>query len=167
MNAQDKEYIVPTVSIVGWSGSGKTAFVEDLIKNLVDKGYKIAALKHNAYNFQMDKPGKDSYRHKEAGASMVIISSKDKFAVIKDTEKEEEVIDLVNKNVDESYDLVIVEGFKAGDLPKIEIYRPSLDKGMITNEDKLITRIVNDKGIEDLLSYIEDVTNYLIENLIK
>ena len=69
MNVQGNEYIVPTVCIIGWSGSGKTAFVESLIKNLVTKGYKIAALKHNAYNFQMDKPGKDSYRHKEAGAN--------------------------------------------------------------------------------------------------
>jgi len=166
MNVQGNEYIVPTVCITGWSGSGKTAFIESLIKNLVSKGYKIAALKHNAYNFQMDKPGKDSYRHKDAGASTVIISSKNKVAVIKDTEKEEEVIDLVNDNVDKSFDLVLVEGFKAGNLPKVEIYRPNLNKGTITNEINLISRIVNDKTIEDLLMHVDEISEILIKNYI-
>lgn len=167
MSAQDNGYIVPTVCITGWSSSGKTAFIESLINNLVNKGYKIATLKHNAYNFQMDKPGKDSYRHKKAGASTVIISSTNKVAVIKDTEKEEEVIDLVNDNVDKSYDLVLVEGFKAGNLPKVEIYRPSLDKGTITNENNLISRIVNDKTLEDLLVHVEKISEILIKNYIK
>ena len=167
MNVLDNQCLIPTISIVGWSGSGKTVFIVEIISNLVNKGYKIATLKHNAHNFQIDKPGKDSYRHKEAGAQTVIISSKDRVAIIKETESEEDVINLINNNVDESYDLVIVEGFKTGNLPKIEVYRPSLDKGMITNDDKLISRIVNDKSIEDLLSYVEDVTDYLIENLIK
>jgi molybdopterin-guanine dinucleotide biosynthesis protein B len=166
MSVQDNEYIVPTVSIVGWSGSGKTLFVVDLIENLVKKGYKIATLKHNAYKFQMDKPGKDSYRHKEAGAKTVIISSKEKIAVIKEVEEEQKVVDLINKFVDDSYDLAIVEGFKSGDLPKIEIYRPNLQKGMITNNKNLIKRIVNDTTEEELLSKVEEVSNYLINELI-
>ena len=166
MSVQDNEYIVPTVSIVGWSGSGKTLFIVDLIENLVKKGYKIATLKHNAYKFQMDKPGKDSYRHKEAGAKTVIISSKEKIAVIKEVEEEQKVVDLINKFVDDSYDLAIVEGFKSGDLPKIEIYRPNLQKGMITNNKNLIKRIVNDTTEEELLSKVEEVSNYLINELI-
>lgn len=167
MNVQGDEYIVPTVSIVGWSGSGKTTFITKLIENLVKKEYKIATLKHNAYKFQMDKPGKDSYRHKEAGAKTVIISSNYKVAVIKDIEEEQRVIDLVNQNVDESYDLVLVEGFKAGKLPKVEIFRPELNKGKITNEVNLIKRIVNDTSEEELLSNVEEIAKTLIKKYIK
>lgn len=163
MNALDKKLIVPTISIVGWSGSGKTTFVVKLIENLVKKGYKIASFKHNAYKFQMDKKGKDSYRHKKAGASMSIISSKEKVAIVKDLEKEENVEDIINNYVDNTYDLVIVEGFKSGFLPKFEIYRPSLKKGYISNKVNLIERIVNDSTEEEFIKNVE----YISEKIIK
>jgi len=70
-------------SFVGSSGSGKTTFVEKLIKRLAEKGYKVGAIKHDAHRFEIDKPGKDSYRFKEAGAKVVVISSSEKLAMVR------------------------------------------------------------------------------------
>jgi molybdopterin-guanine dinucleotide biosynthesis protein B len=76
--------MVPIVSIVGKSGSGKTTLLEKVIKELTHRGYTVGVLKHDAHGFEIDHEGKDSWRHKKAGASTVALSSPEKFAVIKD-----------------------------------------------------------------------------------
>ncbi len=110
----------PIISIVGKSGSGKTTFIERLIPELKQRGYKIGTIKHTAHDFEFDKPGKDSWRHKQSGADAVIIAGNTKFAMIKD-------INLPCLDDFMLYfremDLVISEGYKKDNKPKIEIIR--------------------------------------------
>ncbi|MBW2593520.1 MAG: molybdopterin-guanine dinucleotide biosynthesis protein B [Deltaproteobacteria bacterium] len=110
----------PIISIVGKSGSGKTTFIERLIPELKNRGYKIGTIKHTCHNFEFDKPGKDSWRHKRSGADTVIIASDNKFSMVKD-------IDSATLNGFKPYfkemDIVITEGYKNGNKPKIEIIR--------------------------------------------
>ncbi len=110
----------PIISIVGKSGSGKTTFIERLIPELKQRGYKIGTIKHTAHDFEFDKPGKDSWRHKQSGADAVIIAGNTKFSMVKD----------VNLPCLDDFmlyfremDLVISEGYKKDNKPKIEIIR--------------------------------------------
>lgn len=113
---------VPVVSIVGTSGSGKTTLVTKLITELCRRGFSVAAIKHDAHGFSIDHKGKDSWRHKQAGASSVAISSPAKLAIIKDVENEwppERIIETFLADAD----IVITEGYKRGTFPKIEVVR--------------------------------------------
>ena len=108
------------ISIVGKSGSGKTTFIERLIPELKKRGYKIGTVKHTVHNFEFDKPGKDSWRHKQAGADTAIIASADKFSVVRDAGPT--TLDDFRPYF-EGMDLVITEGYKNEHMPKIEIIR--------------------------------------------
>ncbi|WP_459836999.1 molybdopterin-guanine dinucleotide biosynthesis protein B [Halanaerobaculum tunisiense] len=154
------------LSIVGWSNSGKTTFITKLIPRLKKKGYKVGTIKHNAHKFKIDKPGKDSWRHREAGAETVILSSHEKVAVIKEVNKEVPVKELADKYIDSSFDLVIVEGFKTGDLPKIEIFRPDLYDEYAVSKDEVLKRIINseqEKTVDNIFNNKLDETVELIE----
>ena len=149
--------MIPMVSIVGYSNSGKTTFITKLIPRLKQKGYKVGTIKHNAHKFEIDKPGKDSWRHKEAGAETVILSSQEKVAMIKKVEEEILVEELVEKYIDSRLDLVIVEGYKTGSTPKIEIFRPDLYDQPALAKDKLLTRIVNKEEKEEAELFTEQL----------
>lgn len=112
--------MTPIISIVGKSGSGKTTFIERLIPELKKRGYKIGTIKHTVNNFEFDKPGKDSWRHKQSGADTVILASNNKFSMVKDTNPT--TLDDF-KPYFKDMDLVITEGYKTGSKPKIEIIR--------------------------------------------
>lgn len=146
--------MIPTVSIVGWTNSGKTTFITKLIPVLKNRGYKIATIKHNAHKFEIDKEGKDSWRHRQAGADTVILTSEEKIALIKEIEEEVAVEELVNRYIDQEIDLVIVEGYKTGSVPKIEVYRPGSYDQPVFTEDEVLTRIINRE--EDLTELFED-----------
>jgi molybdopterin-guanine dinucleotide biosynthesis protein MobB len=110
-------------SFVGSSGSGKTTFVEKLIKRLAERGYKVGAIKHDAHRFEIDKPGKDSYRFKEAGAKVVVISSSEKLAMVRvNSDNELDIHEIVLRYFGD-VDIVITEGYKKSDIPKFEVYR--------------------------------------------
>ena len=125
------------INVVGsQSNVGKTTVIEGLIKELKSRGLSIGTIKHDIHGFDMDQKGKDTYRHSEAGSETVIISSKNKMAVIKKIREEislEELIDLAKDK-----DIIIVEGYKNSDLRKIEVYRSELCNEIITKEEKLI-----------------------------
>ncbi|MEF3254059.1 MAG: molybdopterin-guanine dinucleotide biosynthesis protein B [Deferribacterales bacterium] len=111
------------VSFVGSSGSGKTTLIEKIVKTLSFKGYRIGCIKHDAHRFEIDKPGKDSFRFKEAGAEIVSISSSEKIALIKShLDKEMDILEIIIKYFSD-VDFVITEGYKRSTLPKIEILR--------------------------------------------
>ncbi|MTI60122.1 MAG: molybdopterin-guanine dinucleotide biosynthesis protein B [Firmicutes bacterium] len=146
--------MIPIVSIVGWTNSGKTTFITKLIPVLKSRGYRIATIKHNAHKFEIDKQGKDSWRHRQAGAETVILSSKEKIAVIKEIKEEVAVEELVSRYIDQEIDLVIVEGYKTGSVPKIEVFRPDLYDQLVFPEGEVLTRIINRE--EDLTELYED-----------
>lgn len=132
--------MIPVVSIVGYSNSGKTTLIERIIPILKNKGYKIGTIKHDAHDFNIDYEGKDSWRMRRAGADIVTISSKTQMAMIKTIEEEEKIDDIVNRLFNGVH-LVITEGYKAGDKPKIEVVR--FDKPSIPPKDNLIGIVDN------------------------
>jgi molybdopterin-guanine dinucleotide biosynthesis protein B len=112
----------PVVSIVGESKSGKTTLLESLIGELRSRGHQLAAIKHTHSDFEMDQPGKDSWRLREAGCDTVVLSSPKKMAVFAEREDEanlEELFSLIKGDID----LVLTEGFKRANTPKIEVHR--------------------------------------------
>lgn len=113
------------ISIVGKSKSGKTTLIEGLVSELKSRGYRIATVKHVTHRESADKPGKDSWRHIQAGSEATATSSPDGIMLVKPTTYDpslEEVTRLFN----EEYDIVIAEGFKQGDAPKIEVHRKQI-----------------------------------------
>ena len=139
--------MIPVVSIVGMSGTGKTTLMEKLIAELVRRGYRVATIKHDVHGFEIDHEGKDSWRHKRAGAHTVVISSPKKAAVIRDVERDltlEEVRDQLIQDVD----LILSEGYKKDVQPKIEVFRKGKYEGLLcTSEDNLIA-VVSDETFE-------------------
>jgi len=135
--------MVPIVSIVGKSDSGKTYLLEKLVSFLVAKGYRIATVKHDVHGFDVDKEGKDSWRHKQAGASTVVLSSPTKIAVIKDLSEELNLEQIRGNWVSEA-DLILTEGYKRAHYPKVEV---SLFKNagqlICTEEDQLVAVVCN------------------------
>jgi molybdopterin-guanine dinucleotide biosynthesis protein B len=121
---------VPVVSIVATrSGAGKTTLIESLVRVLKGKGYRVGVLKHDVKKFEIDHPGKDSYRFTEAGADSVVIASPSKLAMIRRMEKEKSIGELLWLFREE--DIVIVEGFRNNPYPKIEIHRRESDAGLL------------------------------------
>ena len=127
-------FVVNVVSEV--SNVGKTTVIEGMIKELKSRGYSVGTIKHDAHGFDIDKKGKDTYRHREAGSETVIISSKNRMAMIKEVENEVPLEELINMVSDK--DFVIVEGYKKSSLQKIEIFRGEVSKKIITPRNKLI-----------------------------
>ncbi|MFQ5484178.1 MAG: molybdopterin-guanine dinucleotide biosynthesis protein B, partial [Desulfobacterales bacterium] len=146
----------PIISIVGKSNSGKTVLVEKLIKEIKKRGYRIGIIKHAHHRFTLDKRGKDSWRHKVAGADTVVVLSPDKLAMVKD--HNDESIDSLRKYFMD-VDLVITEGFKRERKPKIEILRGARnDKPLCGNDDSLIALVTDTDTVLDVPTFgMEDI----------
>ena len=140
-----KEFnVIPIISIVGKSDSGKTTLIEKLVPELTRRGYRIATVKHDVHGFEVDREGKDSWRHKQAGAHTVVISSPEKVALIRDVEKDL-TLEEIRERLIQDVDLILSEGYKKDVQPKIEIFRKEKHKELLcTKEDNLIA-IVSDK----------------------
>lgn len=142
---------VPAVAIVGWSGSGKTTLLEALIALFKDRGLRVAALKHDAHDFSIDKEGKDSYRFTAAGAERTVICAPHKLALIEQLAQPLELEALLER-FDTEMDLVLVEGFKTQQVPKIEVYRPSLKHELMCVQPQRFPGVValaSDAPLED------------------
>lgn len=114
------------ISIIGKSGSGKTTLLKKLIPELVKRGYRVGTIKHaHHHDFEIDKPGKDSWEHQNAGAISVAISSTKKFAFIKKLDEEMPVKNIISSCFDD-VDIILAEGFKEEDFPKIEVLRKGI-----------------------------------------
>jgi len=136
--------MIPIISIVGKSDSGKTTLIEKLVPELTRRGYRVATVKHDVHGFEVDREGKDSWRHKQAGAHTVVISSPKKVALIRDEEKDLTLEEIREKLI-QDVDLILSEGYKKDVQPKIEIFRKEKHKKLLcTKEDNLIA-IVSDK----------------------
>jgi molybdopterin-guanine dinucleotide biosynthesis protein B len=137
---------IPIVSFVGRSNSGKTTFIERVIPELVRAGYKVATVKHAGHGFDLDTEGKDSWRHKQAGASSVVILSKGSMAVFADVSDQMKVEDVRDRFLDGTYDLIIAEGWKHEGYPKIVIIRDQLGEVPISTEGLLA--VVSNKPVD-------------------
>lgn len=131
------ETMAKVINVIGQgSNVGKTVLMEGLIKELRSRGLTVATVKHDVHGFDIDHPGKDTYRHREAGANTVVISSKNRFAMIKEVEEEIELINILQLLKDK--DIILVEGYKKSPLRKIEVYRDGVSDCIMTKEELLI-----------------------------
>lgn len=133
--------MIQMVSIVGSSNSGKTTLIERIIPKLKEKGYKVGAIKHDAHNFEIDHEGKDSWRMTASGADMVAVSSKSKMAFVKVLNQEKNLDDL-SEWLFSDVDIIIAEGYKAENKPKIEVIR---HKGLLTSPLDNLIAVVNNR----------------------
>lgn len=131
----------PVLSIVGKSESGKTTLIETLIPELKRRGYRVGVVKHAHHGFDLDQPGKDSYRHRQAGANSVMIASPGQMALVKDMSGER-LEDLVPYF--EDVDLLITEGFKRDAAPKIEVFRVERHRQPACLDDPTLVALVSD-----------------------
>ncbi|RPJ10719.1 MAG: molybdopterin-guanine dinucleotide biosynthesis protein B [Deltaproteobacteria bacterium] len=130
--------MIPIVSIVGKSDIGKTTLLEKLLPELTGRGYRIATIKHDVHGFEVDREGKDSWRHKKAGAHTVVISSPQKIALIRDVERDLTLEEIREKFI-QDVDLILSEGYKKDVQPKIEVFRKGKYKELLcTREDNLV-----------------------------
>jgi molybdopterin-guanine dinucleotide biosynthesis protein B len=136
--------VIPIISIVGKSDSGKTTLIEKLIPELTRRGYRIATVKHDIHGFDVDREGKDSWRHKQAGAHTVVISSLKKVALIRDVEKDLRLEEIREKLI-QDVDLILSEGYKKDVQPKIEIFRKEKHKQLLCTKDDHLIAIVSNK----------------------
>lgn len=138
----------PIVSFVGHSGSGKTTFIEKLIRLLTSRGVRVALIKHDVHGFEMDKPGKDTYRHKKAGAIATLISSPKQIGLVMDSEYDHQPQELIP--LLPAADLVIIEGYKRSNCPKIEVFRPEAtgDPQPICLNDPHLLAVISDLPLD-------------------
>ncbi len=133
----------PAVSFVGKKNSGKTSVVVQVVSELKAMGLRVGTLKHaHSHDFEMDKPGRDSHRHYEAGAEVVVISSSVKLATIRRTEREPLAREIIAEHYD-GVDVVLVEGYKTQDLPRIEIFRPSVHRRPLPDDGHRIALVTD------------------------
>ena len=135
------------IGLAGWSGSGKTTLITKLIPCLLARGLRVSTLKHAHHGFDLDKPGKDSFVHRVAGATEVIISSAKRWAILHELREEPEwdMADLVAKM--SPVDLVLVEGFKRDAFPKLEVHRAENGKPLLHPDDPHIVAVACDTAL--------------------
>ncbi len=150
--------MIPIISIVGKSDSGKTTFIEKLLPELTRRGYRVATVKHDVHGFEVDREGKDSWRHKQAGAHTTVISSPQKVALIRDVEKDLTLAELREKFILD-VDLILSEGYKKDVQPKIEIFRMENHRELLCTQEDNLVAIVSDKEFNVGVScfFLDDV----------
>ena len=160
------------IGLAGWSGSGKTTLIKKAIPCLIGRGLKVSTLKHAHHGFDLDQPGKDSFFHRAAGATEVVVSSAKRFAILHELREEAEwdLPDLVAKM--SPVDLVLVEGYKRDAFPKLEIHRAANDKPLIHPEDPHVMAIATDVPLPQArvpvvdLNDIEAIADLLIKHAV-
>lgn len=136
--------MAPIICVVGKSDVGKTTFLEKLIPELVRRGYRVGTIKHDVHGFDIDKPGKDTWKHAQAGSGTVVISAADKLAVIKRVDREA-TLDEIALLVGDSVDVVLTEGFKRSNKPKIEVSRREKGAELLCEERELVAVVTDNE----------------------
>jgi molybdopterin-guanine dinucleotide biosynthesis protein B len=138
------------LGVAGWSGSGKTSLIIRLIPELKRRGLAVSTVKHAHHHFDIDRPGKDSYRHREAGAHEVLVSSGQRWALMHEvTEDQDWSLDTLLARM-APVDLVLAEGFKFGTHRKIEVHRQDLEKPLLCLDDTGFLAVVGDRRPDDV-----------------
>lgn len=157
--------MIPVVSVVSrHSNTGKTLVVCRIVEELKNRGYRVATIKHDAHDFEIDKPGKDSWKHSQAGSDIVILSSKSKFAMIEKVNEEYLIDEIVKKIENNKIDIVITEGYKSQNKPKIEVFRKEISKELVFEGDNNLFAIVTDVKLKnDVAQFGFDDINRLVD----
>lgn len=161
---------LPLLGIAAWSGTGKTTLLEQVLPRLAERSLRVAVIKHAHHGFDVDQPGKDSYRLRQAGAAPMLVASRRRLALMLETpgQDEPDLARLLEMVRPQAPDLVLVEGFKAWPLPKLELYRPALGKPLRVDDDAWIKAVASDTslslpdGVDALdLDDIEAITDWI------
>lgn len=147
--------MIPVISIVGRSDCGKTTYLEKLIREIKRRGYKVATIKHDVHGFDIDKPGKDTWRHAQAGADIVCISSPAKMAMIKKVDQEL-LLEEVAAHID-GVDIIFTEGYKRESKVRIEVFRKEAADSPLCSKDELLAMAT------DTIIY-DDVPNFSVHD---
>jgi len=163
--------MVPVLAVTGKKNSGKTTLIEKLIPEFIDLGLLVGTIKHHHGSITMDQPGKDTWRHKQAGAHTVVLSSPYGVGVIRDTPGEIPLSDLVNSYFSD-VDLVLAEGYKKESLPKIEIFRSTVHAEPLPDPGEDLIAIISDVALARSipcyrLSETRELAEFLVERLLK
>lgn len=147
------------IGLAGWSGAGKTTLIAKLLPALIAQGLRVSTIKHAHHAFDLDKPGKDSWVHRQSGASEVLVASGRRWALMHELRGDAEpgLLDILDKLSD--VDLVLVEGFKSEPFPKIEIHRAANGKPALFPDDRTIIGIATDAPVSTSLPvvHLDDV----------
>ena len=135
------------IGLAGWSGSGKTTLLTKVIPRIVARGLKVSTIKHAHHNFDIDQPGKDSHTHRMAGATEVLVGSGRRWAIVHELRGEAEPTLAALLEKASPVDLVLVEGFKTGSHPKLEVYRAAVGKPLLYPGDPAIVAIATDEPL--------------------
>ncbi len=165
----------PLLGFAAYSGTGKTTLLEQLIPILRRQGLRIGLVKHSHHKFEVDKPGKDSYRLRMAGAEQVLLASQYRLALMIEKQRESEPrLDEILHHLDQdALDLILVEGFRHVSFPKIELHRPELNKPLLCSKDDSIIAIAHDAPLkEDVglprldLNVPKEIAAYIVDRFI-
>jgi molybdopterin-guanine dinucleotide biosynthesis protein MobB len=141
------DFPIPVLGFVAWSGTGKTTLLSEVIPLLKTRGLRIALVKHAHHNFDIDHPGKDSYRLRKAGADEVVIASRHRIASVRETPSNQEepslsdILSIIQPGI---FDIVLIEGFKMEDIPKLELHRKCLNRPYLYLDDSNIIALALD-----------------------
>jgi molybdopterin-guanine dinucleotide biosynthesis protein B len=157
--------------IAGYSGSGKTTLIEKLIPLLTATGLRVSVIKHAHHGFDLDRPGKDSYRHREAGASEVLMLSGDRWVLMHELRGEPEPTLEEQLAILSPCDLVLIEGYKAAAVPKLEVYRPSHGKDLMYPENPQVIGLASDEPVEARVPVLdlnnpERIAEFILEHAV-
>ncbi len=158
----------PVIGFSAWSGTGKTTLMEQVIRGLTEKGVRVAVIKHDGHGFEIDHPGKDSYRHAQAGAQTVVITSPDKTAVIEQSGSDlEQCVGRISEA-----DVILVEGFKYASIPRIGLSRKASGKGLPEPADNYIAVATDDESMKTTvprfsLDDARGLTDFIIKEIQK
>jgi molybdopterin-guanine dinucleotide biosynthesis protein B len=147
------------IGVTGWSGSGKTTLMVSLLPELIGRGVRVSTMKHTHHNFEIDRPGKDSYRHREAGANEVLLGSSKRWVLLHEVRDEAEttIEDLIKRMT--PVDLLLIEGFKSEKHAKIEVHRPAVGSPLLCHDDPTIVAVACDQALPDLALPLLDLNN--------
>ena len=144
-----------TFGFAGWSGSGKTTLIEKLIPLFTKRGLRVSLLKHAHHTFDVDHPGKDSYRHRHAGATEVLVTSSRRWVLMHELRgAQEPSFDAQLKHLSPC-DLLIVEGFKFAPIPKMEVWRAVTGEALLHPNDPHIVAVASDAKVDTKLPLLE------------
>ena len=139
----------------GWSGSGKTTLIEQLIPRFVQRGLRVSLIKHAHHTFDVDQPGKDSYRHRHAGATEVLVTSSRRWVLMHELRgAHEPAFDEQIRHL-APCDLLLVEGFKHAPIPKLEVWRAQTGEGLLHPNDPHIVAVASDEQVDTKLPLLD------------